>query len=779
MPLRLALMVAIGALLALGACSSDTKTVRAPAETPDPAPDPDPDPDPDPAPDPATVSLPQSAASVFPLPRTAFTVARADTEGDSTTSDNNGRRFRDFRGYRFTCETDAGCHVVVHKDSDGMLTVEVTEGTLEAGEIPFVRALSSGAAPTAATNPNNRTLLGAYRFLGLSSAARNNREEFEIMAGGSVTRGHAMLSCPSGGNACQVVIESRGADATAVMDMTSTGDLTVVPAYSPWYVGLAYKADRDAAVDSSSDNANPEGDPLFASSDLGTNLNVGIDSRTTRLAGDAGSFNHSGHNYSADQTAADNPSRISRVGATVVHERTADVSLLEGVAPSSDLWGKSATARDFVVVPSRVLANSQNRFAGFSSGNSLPAGLSGVEVGERGAAFTLTLGDGTTTMELPNGRSGSPLAFSYADSDQRTPQKRWEDGFRKEIMLGDGTGSTTGNDGLVHVEMFTNYLEGATAAAQVDSNVVNNVDGTNTLLIAVDGAVPSATPTTQRIPNAGAMGTLRGVPGTFSCTNPVACTVTARAGGVQDITGGTVGFTPSTGAQVFGPDTNWLAYGTWSWTENDGDTRHGAFITGADPFGLTGTGFGTARTREVTMATGTATYSGAAHGRYAEFNDGSREAGLFSAEASIVANFGDATAEGSLYGTFRDFSTTAYSPVPSGNGYTLMEGAERNRTDWSVDIGTRAAPLTIPASAEYGMDIGVVTGKWGPANDQTLTGYGRLRFYGNPSAATDLAPDDVLGIFAVTSTENTAATKYDLTLLGAFGADLADYTPAP
>ena len=693
--------------------------------------------------------LPTEARSDFPA-RVAFSIGSTDSQ------DTNGNRFRDFRGYRFTCEDVDGCRVVVTPNSnpEGAPLVSIDAGALTPGVVPAVLPVGAEGG-------------FAYRFLKPASGGTTvsvtrsdgtyTRDEFTIAAGVSDTRNQAMLSCPAGGDACTVILETRPhptTDGETVTDLASTGGLTVMPAYSPWYVGLAYKAKSDA---------NPMWDPESSSGDLGADIRVG------------GTVNSDG---SFIQTASPNGR-----GETFVHIRTAAADGGEDEAPSSAVWGnddrsnsQSDDNRNIVFTPSRVTDSETSIFAGFSAGNSLPDDFQGVEPIEQRTGFTLRLTTSTPVdpdasalvgvdVDLPGAKTGANDTFAFDMADARTAAERWSDGFERTMDLDASTASDPSDDGSVHVRVFTDYSTDGVAAASGFGDFAANsslTGGRQILKANDDGTVPATAPARQTFAAATDIpATYRGVPGTYRCT--IECVVTTDDDGDQMLTGSYFEFTPATGVLTAADDSDWLAFGTWAVTMNNGDTRVGAFFTGNDPFGIVlpsspDTG------NQLITAQGDVTYRGAAHGRYAEFDDGEREAGLFSADAAFAASFGDATTGGTLSGTLREFSTTAYGP-------DLTPGTAEDRSAWELDFGS----ITLSDTAgtdDYGVNIDGVTGKWGAATGQTLAGDARARFYGKVGSSPVNAPKALLGAFAATSDDTTAAASYDLTLIGAFGTKI-------
>lgn len=728
MPLRLALMVAIGAALALGACSSDTKTVAAPA----PMTDPDPDPDPDPTPDPAAPTLPDAAAADFPA-RASITVGEvSDPPSDSgVLADSLGNRFRDVNGYRFTCEGSGVCNWLVTKDDDGDLTI-VPTGQVKPGEIPSVRRLS-------------RT--GIERFLKVSSG---NWDTLEIPAGGDRDRNLLNLACPAGGAACNVEIERRadtdadGNDTNIRYYLVSTGPAIVLSRADEFYDGLAYFATTDDLR---------SGDPLDLSMDLGSAVaDLAYLTHGVPVGGNAWT------------------------GGTISHHRAAPEG--EGMAPEGASWSQRSAGAHLVDVTATpvYMTGRGGMFAGFAAGTSatdMESTYGATAAGERRVAFELKASGAAPaspsgadwgavewTVELPE-KTGGTVAF--ADALTRSPDSTWTMGFSDKVRLGGDT-SGAADDGTLHYQLFTDFdankmVEPHSSFGDFDAGAI-----TGTVLAVASGetAVPDAPPASQTIVNGdGTNGTYNGVPGNFLCS-AASCTVATADDGAQTLSGGNINFRPGAGVRV-NQDTDWLAIGSWTVAMDNGATVFGAFFKHASPLSYVSEA-------ALQSAQDRATYNGIARGHYAEYDNSAREAGVFAATATFEADFGGAGTdgtdanEGSIYGMLRDFSTTEH-------------GAEAavDRDAWEIDFASADSPYAFdfagafPSVDETRFGI-AVSGKWGAGEDDTLTGSSFFRLFRGPDEDTRSysQPSAIAGAFAATG--GSADDKYDLTLIGAVGA---------
>ena len=256
-----------------------------------------------------------------------------------------------------------------------------------------------------------------------------------------------------------------------------------------------------------------------------------------------------------------------------------------------------------------------------------------------------------------------------------------------------------------------------------------------------------------------------GVRGTFHCENGAGdesgiCAVNQNTPGelTPSETSDVLVFTPL----VYAADPDWLSLGAWLTVPDDveGDYAIGAFAYGNNPYKAD-----TAINAGSIM--GTATYSGEAFGRYAEATgiDGEDKAvGSFEATATLMADFGDGTAMGSIQGDLTGFTA---------------DGADKD--DW--DVNFEAATLKLgPQDADSDANtpdtfdapntaLRFDAGASGHGTGgHALTGYWNGQFYGGSADSTDQPqPGSVAGTFGLT-TERDNEDDYSLTMIGAFGA---------
>ena len=209
------------------------------------------------------------------------------------------------------------------------------------------------------------------------------------------------------------------------------------------------------------------------------------------------------------------------------------------------------------------------------------------------------------------------------------------------------------------------------------SHVDGNAAGAGSLQITVtsapDGAFKAVT------------GQYLGVSGTYTC-GTADCAL-SRKMGTDDFTlgAGDWRFTPAANAMVMVPDQDWMAFGLWLTAPNDpnGTHRIGQFFDGMDPYG----------TGEFPVGLkGKAEYKGGAFGLYEidrEEEEGqlsTDEAGLFTAEATLTADFGDADAVGSLSGEIDNFKDMSGRYLGSDNRLTPNSPDGGGEGDWIVRL---------------------------------------------------------------------------------------------
>ena len=174
-------------------------------------------------------------------------------------------------------------------------------------------------------------------------------------------------------------------------------------------------------------------------------------------------------------------------------------------------------------------------------------------------------------------------------------------------------------------------------------------------------------------------------------------------------------------------DTDWLATGMWwSSTENAPRESFGVFADGGDPVHV--------QTRARQLA-GTATYTGGAHGVFSYRDAGNDRNVPFQARATLAADFGDASAFGSVSGRIHDMRAGRVS-LPGLPAITLREGSI-NGSDWE-----RTGTFRGFTAMEYAEQSW--RGQWGG------------QFFGNAAAGAtgaDAHPSSAAGTFGASAGE--------------------------
>lgn len=238
-------------------------------------------------------------------------------------------------------------------------------------------------------------------------------------------------------------------------------------------------------------------------------------------------------------------------------------------------------------------------------------------------------------------------------------------------------------------------------------------------------------------------GTLQGAPGIFRCAGATAggtCTVNL-SGPDNYVFGGAGGaawqYIPTSAtSKVIIPDGEYMWFGWWmrepiETTPNAAD----AVFSYAANYG------GTNPVTDVTGATGSATYEGAAIGYYGFYDieaaeDDRSRSGRFQAKATLTADF-DATGEGTLSGSITEFDT---------------------EPTWSVTLKSQAIASGVVAAAAD-------TVSWTIRGLPRDGGQWEAAFHSNfESPATTAQPTGVVGAF-------TAQYGAHRKMVGAFGAE--------
>lgn len=264
----------------------------------------------------------------------------------------------------------------------------------------------------------------------------------------------------------------------------------------------------------------------------------------------------------------------------------------------------------------------------------------------------------------------------------------------------------------------------------------------------------------------GLRGSVDGAPGTFSCAggDRYYCGLETSPGYlspgyVADVAGDPVIFTPDDGsaavrlphpAPIPIPSANYLSFGTWLFAPEDVTDfdlyDFGMFASGDDPFTVD----------YLQRLTGTADYSGAAAGTYADVVEGTLSP--FSARVVLAANFGTADSFGTILGTVYGFEIEGAEASPLAsldlNGAPWRDERNNIFASWP-DSGPLPGGLV---EGWTGADVG--TSRW--------RGSWAGKFFGNGIATADFPVSYVEPPSAFAGT--FGATDGDRTFAGSFGA---------
>jgi hypothetical protein len=258
----------------------------------------------------------------------------------------------------------------------------------------------------------------------------------------------------------------------------------------------------------------------------------------------------------------------------------------------------------------------------------------------------------------------------------------------------------------------------------------------------------------------GVKGMFDGVPGTFlAVTNAVDVTVDDD-GNATWATDSTLTFKPdSATATVMMKDANYVSLGWWLRTDMDMDGNLEAVMAWV---ASSAEGADYAAGDKLNGLQGKATFMGIAAGKYAimtpaSVNTGaSYEAGHFTADAELVADFETATDDGTMTGTISDFEQDGMSlgdwMVQLAEGFDTGDDEEFDAT-MGKDIGATGA-LAIETTRN---------GARGTFGDAEVFGTWQARFSDN--SRNDEMPGSIGGEFAL-GAENDLVR-----MIGAFGAD--------
>ena len=241
--------------------------------------------------------------------------------------------------------------------------------------------------------------------------------------------------------------------------------------------------------------------------------------------------------------------------------------------------------------------------------------------------------------------------------------------------------------------------------------------------------------------------------GTLTCGDT--CNIVlGEDGAVTTITGytftGTRAAVEAVTAADAAEDNDYLIFGLWLEESDDGETdTFGAFASGGTDYAV----------GAQTAVTGTADYSGVAAGAHHKTGEG---VNWFEGNAGLTANFGTATAEGTISGSISGIRVNGGAAMS-----TPIYLGQADLTDGTATFNGAAfmGAATAPGAATHEFD-----GTWSGS------------FFGdteNDGETTDVdesvtAPLAAAGTFGVTKSEGTGNNMVVESFVGAFGAHLDD-----
>ncbi len=246
-------------------------------------------------------------------------------------------------------------------------------------------------------------------------------------------------------------------------------------------------------------------------------------------------------------------------------------------------------------------------------------------------------------------------------------------------------------------------------------------------------------------------GNFNGAPGTYSCdsgTADQACVITITPTGTYT-SPDTWTFTPELNSTAWRNDTEFMSFGWWLQEPNssDGTYTFQYYADGNDYTAPPGT-----------IATGTATYSGRAAGKFVVQEIGDEgvtggEAGMFTAAATLTASFG--AAANSISGSISGFQSDNANVDVSGWSVTLHRKA----------LGAQAnLPNAFPAITETDPSRATYDGTTATLGDQTLHGDWAGEYFGDQNTG-NVRNAYPLGVGGTFQADNEGAS-----IAGAFGA---------
>ena len=242
----------------------------------------------------------------------------------------------------------------------------------------------------------------------------------------------------------------------------------------------------------------------------------------------------------------------------------------------------------------------------------------------------------------------------------------------------------------------------------------------------------------------GVRGTLAGAAGTFTSDSGTVLVGISATDGSPTWTGNLFFKPDSATVTVMMPDSTYMSLGWWLTEMENGDldVHVAAWGSGADYV-----------TTNLGALIGKATFEGIAVGKYTHKTINDINGGHFNADAMLVADWGDATDEGTLRGTISGFMQ---------DGQPLASG-------WKVELGAAATGDPLAFDPMTGADI-TVDGEVGNTENGALGTFGTQKTMGtwNAMLVDNTRNDSMPG--GVTGTFHVGQTSHPINMVGAFAA---------
>ena len=332
------------------------------------------------------------------------------------------------------------------------------------------------------------------------------------------------------------------------------------------------------------------------------------------------------------------------------------------------------------------------------------------------------------------------------------------------VAARDPNGDGNLEDGLHHWFAFTVRIDGVDIDDDNPAHAVNIADAGATSA-AAQAANAKISPSGQgldalvvtRANNDTLQGTYFGAAGTFKCVG-AECQISRETTGTTPYTlsDGQWQFKPDADETVTLPDQDWLAFGVWlTAPDNNVDGYHhiGVFYDGMEAYA-----------NADTLVAGTAKFTGKAAGYYV---NGTMH-GLFTADASLTATFGNTD---TLSGTIQNFRDSQGRYIDSDNPNTPNDPNQGGENDWGINLES----TNLNANGTFGAPGGNTSGT---ADGVTWNGTWMAQLYGpgGRAANSEVPPTGVAGNFRAITNELTGGGYKGV--VGGFGGDRTNWTPA-